>query len=49
MAFATGDGGLDEGQGFKDPILLPKPFDFEGVKAALAALLSKAPKVSATS
>ena len=49
LAFATGDGSLDEGQGFKDPILLPKPFDFEGVKAAVAALLDKAPKVSATS
>jgi DNA-binding response OmpR family regulator len=49
LAFATGDGGLDECQGFQDPILLSKPFDFEGVKAALAALLAKAPKMSATS
>ena len=49
LAFATGDGGLDEGQGLQDPILLSKPFDFERVKAALAALLGKAPKMSATS
>jgi CheY-like chemotaxis protein len=49
FAFATGDSGLDEGQGFKDPILLPKPFDFEAVKSALAALLGKTSKVSATS
>jgi DNA-binding response OmpR family regulator len=39
LAFATGDSGLDEGQGFKNPILLPKPFDFEAVKAALNTLL----------
>jgi DNA-binding response OmpR family regulator len=49
LAFVTGDGGLDEGQGFKDPILLSKPFDFEGVKSAVTALLGKAPKMSATS
>ena len=49
LAFATGDSGLDEGQGFQDPILLPKPFDFEAVKSALAALLGKTPEVSATS
>ena len=49
LAFATGDGGLDERQGFKNPILLPKPFDFEAVKLTLAALLGKTPKVSATS
>jgi DNA-binding response OmpR family regulator len=39
LAFATGDGALDEGEGFKDPLLLPKPFDFESVKAAIASLL----------
>ena len=30
-------------------IILPKPFDFEAVKSALAALLGKTPRVSATS
>jgi DNA-binding response OmpR family regulator len=40
LAFATGDGGLDEVHGFKDPILLHKPFDFEGVKSVLGKLLS---------
>jgi DNA-binding response OmpR family regulator len=39
LAFATGDGVLDATQGFKDPILLPKPFDFDNVKTALEALL----------
>ena len=48
FAFATGDGGVDVESGFVDPILLPKPFDFEAVKSTLAALLAKAPKVSAT-
>jgi DNA-binding response OmpR family regulator len=41
IAFATGDGGLDETQGFKNPILLPKPFDFRDVKRALEALLER--------
>lgn len=40
LAFATGDGRLDEAQGFPDPILLNKPFDFEGVKSVLRKLLS---------
>jgi CheY-like chemotaxis protein len=37
FAFATGDGGVDAA--FPDPILLSKPFDFEGVKAVLDKLL----------
>jgi DNA-binding response OmpR family regulator len=41
LAFATGDGRLDEAQGFTDPILLNKPFDFEGVKAVLERLLGR--------
>jgi DNA-binding response OmpR family regulator len=49
LAFATGDAGLDEGEGFKNPILLPKPFDFEAVKSTVAALLGKTPKASASS
>ena len=40
LAFATGDGSLDEGQGFKDPLILRKPFDFEDVKSVLAKMLS---------
>ncbi len=40
LAFATGDGSLDEAQGFKNPILLRKPFDFEQIKAVLGKLLS---------
>jgi DNA-binding response OmpR family regulator len=39
LAFATGDGGVDEGEGFNDPVLLRKPFDFESVKATLHTLL----------
>jgi DNA-binding response OmpR family regulator len=49
LAFATGDGGLDEGEGFEDPILLPKPFDFENVKETLEALLEQSRKVRLTS
>lgn len=41
IAFATGDGGLDEAQGFANPILLPKPFDFRNVERALEALLKR--------
>jgi CheY-like chemotaxis protein len=37
FAFATGDGRIDAA--FPDPILLSKPFDFEGVKAVLDKLL----------
>jgi DNA-binding response OmpR family regulator len=44
LAFATGDGGLDEGEGFENPILLPKPFVFENVKEALEALLEQSRK-----
>ncbi len=40
FAFASGDGGLDEGSGFDDPIMLAKPFDFDGVKAVLGRLLA---------
>lgn len=42
FAFATGDSGPDAASGFTDPILLPKPFDFEGVKAVLGKLLEPA-------
>lgn len=49
LAFATGDGGLDEGEGFEDPILLPKPFVFENVKEALEALLEQSRKTRLTS
>jgi DNA-binding response OmpR family regulator len=41
LAFATGDSGLDEAQGFENPLILPKPFDFENVKTALDALLKR--------
>ena len=44
LAFATGDGGLDAGEGFEDPILLPKPFVFENVKETLEALLEQSRK-----
>jgi len=37
FAFATGDGSVDAG--FADPILLFKPFDFDGVKAVLGKLM----------
>jgi hypothetical protein len=40
IAFATGDGRLDDGQGFKDALILRKPFDFEGVKSVLGKMLS---------
>ena len=40
LAFATGDGRLDEGQGFQDALILPKPFDFENVKSVLGKMLS---------
>ena len=39
FAFATGDSAVDAESGFADPILLSKPFDFEGVKAVLGKLL----------
>ena len=39
FAFATGDSAIDAASGFSDPILLHKPFDFEGVKAVLGKLL----------
>jgi CheY-like chemotaxis protein len=42
FAFTTGDGSIDEEAGFGDPILLSKPFDFEGVKTVLDKLLGAA-------
>lgn len=39
FAFATGDGSVDGD--FANPILLPKPFDFDGVKAVLGKLLER--------
>jgi CheY-like chemotaxis protein len=41
FAFATGDSGVDAASGFAHPILLAKPFDFEGVKAVLGKLLQR--------
>jgi DNA-binding response OmpR family regulator len=41
FAFATGDGSIDAAAGFADPILLSKPFNFEGVKAVLGKLLER--------
>ena len=35
----SGDGSVDAASGFANPILLSKPFDFEGVKAVLGKLL----------
>jgi DNA-binding response OmpR family regulator len=40
FAFATGDSAIDSESGFRDPILLSKPFDFEGVKTVLGKLLT---------
>lgn len=42
VAFATGDSGIEAGQGFDDPILLSKPFVFEDVKAVVGRLLAPA-------
>lgn len=42
FAFATGDSGVDASAGYSNPILLSKPFDFEGVKAVLGRLLRQA-------
>ena len=41
FAVATGDGSIDAESGFSDPILLSKPFDFEGVKTVLGKLLTR--------
>ena len=38
--WTTGDGAIDAESGFRDPILLSKPFDFEGVKTVLSKLLA---------
>jgi DNA-binding response OmpR family regulator len=40
FAFATGDGNIDADSGFEDPILLAKPFNFDGVRAVLDKLLA---------
>jgi DNA-binding response OmpR family regulator len=40
FAFATGDSGLDAGSGFKDSLLLHKPFDFEEMKKIVGKLLA---------
>ena len=47
FAFATGDGGLAPESGFDNPILLAKPFNFNGVKSVLDKLLA-APRKRAT-
>ena len=39
FAFATGDSGVGADSGFKDPLLLRKPFDFEAVKSVVGKLL----------
>jgi CheY-like chemotaxis protein len=39
FAFITGNESIDPGSGFANPILLAKPFDFEGVKAIVGKLL----------
>ena len=39
FAFITGDSAVDAESGFTDPIVLSKPFDFDGVKAVLGKLL----------
>jgi DNA-binding response OmpR family regulator len=41
FAFTTGDSVIDASFGFSDPILLSKPFDFEGVKTVLGKLLAR--------
>lgn len=40
FAFVTGNSAIDAASGFSDPILLSKPFDFEGVKTVLGRLLA---------
>lgn len=47
LAFATGDGSLGEVFNFRDPIMVPKPFDFATVKAAVEALLDRAQQAKA--
>jgi DNA-binding response OmpR family regulator len=39
FAFATGAGEFDSGSGFENALVLPKPFDFDGVKTVVASLL----------
>jgi DNA-binding response OmpR family regulator len=40
FAFVTGNESIDPGSGFANPVILTKPFDFEGVKAVIGKLLS---------
>jgi phosphoglycolate phosphatase-like HAD superfamily hydrolase len=42
FAFATGDSNVDADSGFKDSLLLHKPFDFEAVKSVVGKLLTQA-------
>ena len=46
FAFVTGDSSVDAEAGFADPIVLSKPFDFEGVKAVLGKLLNRTTSLS---
>jgi hypothetical protein len=41
FAFTSGDSSIAAESGFADPILLSKPFDFEGVKTVLGKLLAR--------
>jgi len=43
LAFATGAGDVPEGSAFDNPLLLAKPFDFEGMKAILSKMLYQPP------
>jgi CheY-like chemotaxis protein len=48
FAFATGDGGIGMDWDFEDPILLAKPFNFDGVRAVLDKLLAAPPDKDGT-
>ena len=41
FAFATGAGNVSDASGFENPLVLAKPFDFEGVKAVLGKMLGQ--------
>jgi DNA-binding response OmpR family regulator len=41
FAFATGAGDVGVASGFDNPLVLAKPFDFEGVKAVLSKMLEQ--------
>ena len=43
FAFVTGDSAVGAESGFTDPIVLSKPFDFDGVKTVLGKLLGATP------